>query len=319
MSKVLVIGGAGYIGAHICQSLIDNGYSVRIFDDFSNGLHRRIDGKFTDLIEASVLDRSAIIGAMDGIDAVIHLAAKKAVEESVSNPLRYYEHNVGGTLNILAAMAVKKVKKIVFSSTAAVYAPSEKSAIDESDLLAPLSPYGATKVMAEELIKSVGVAEGFSTISLRYFNVVGSTKVEFADNSKDNLVPKVFAAIKRGESPEIYGSDYPTKDGTCIRDYIHVADLADSHLSALKRVESATVHEVYNVGSGQGYSVKEMIEQISKSMNKELIPRLCPRRAGDIPQLIAAISKIERELGWKPKRSLKEMIDSAWQAEVGNS
>jgi len=295
------------------------GYSVRIFDDFSNGLHRRIDGKFTDLVEASVLDRSALIGAMDGIDSVIHLAAKKAVEESVSNPLKYYEHNVGGTLNILAAMAAKKVRKIVFSSTAAVYAPSEKSAIDETDLLAPLSPYGATKVMAEELIKSVGVAEGFSTISLRYFNVVGSTKVEFADNSKDNLVPKVFAAIKLGESPEIYGSDYPTKDGTCIRDYIHVADLADSHLSALKRVESAIVHEVYNVGSGKGYSVKEMIDQISVSMNKELTPKLCPRRAGDIPQLIASISKIERELGWKPKRSLKEMIDSAWQAEAGNS
>jgi UDP-glucose 4-epimerase len=319
MSKVLVIGGAGYIGAHICQSLVDNGYSVRIFDDFSNGLHRRIDGEFTDLVEASVLDRSALISAMDGIDSVIHLAAKKAVEESVSNPLKYYEHNVGGTLNILAAMAVKKVKKIVFSSTAAVYAPSEKSAIDESDLLAPLSPYGATKVMAEELIKSVGIAEGFSTISLRYFNVVGSTKVEFADNSKDNLVPKVFAAIKRGESPEIYGSDYPTKDGTCIRDYIHVADLADSHLSALKRVESSIVHEVYNVGSGKGYSVKEMIDQISKSMDKELTPKLCPRRAGDIPQLIASISQIERELGWKPKRSLQEMIDSAWQAEAGNS
>lgn len=319
MSRVLVIGGAGYIGAHICQSLIDNGYLVRLFDDFSNGLHRRIDGKFTNLVEASILDRSALVSAMDGIDSVIHLAAKKAVEESVSNPLKYYEHNVGGTLNILAAMAVKKVKKIVFSSTAAVYAPSEKSAIDETDLLAPLSPYGATKVIAEELIKSVGVAEGFSTISLRYFNVVGSTKVEFADNSKDNLVPKVFAAIKRGESPEIYGSDYPTKDGTCIRDYIHVADLADSHLSALKRVESAKVHEVYNVGSGKGYSVKEMIDQISASMNKELTPKLCPRRAGDIPQLIAAISKIERELGWKPKRSLKEMIDSAWQAEVGNS
>ena len=196
MSKVLVIGGAGYIGAHICQSLVDNGYSVRIFDDFSNGLHRRIEGKFTDLVEASVLDRSVLISAMDGIDSVIHLAAKKAVEESVSNPLKYYEHNVGGTLNILAAMAVKKVKKIVFSSTAAVYAPSEKSAIDETDLLAPLSPYGATKVMAEELIKSVGVAEGFSTISLRYFNVVGSTKVEFADNSKDNLVLVEFSKNK---------------------------------------------------------------------------------------------------------------------------
>jgi len=318
MSKVLVIGGAGYIGAHVCQSLVESGYSVRILDDFSNGLRRRIDGKFTDLVEASVLDRQALIGAMDGIDSVIHLAAKKAVEESVSNPLKYYEHNVGGTLNILAAMAVKKVKRMVFSSTAAVYASSEKSAIDETDLLAPLSPYGATKVMAEELIKSIGAAEGFSTISLRYFNVVGSAKVEFADNSKDNLVPKVFAAIKLGESPEIYGNDYPTKDGTCIRDYIHVVDLADSHLSALKRVQSAVVHEVYNVGSGKGYSVKEMIGQISLSMNRELNPKISARRPGDIPRLIASISKIERELGWRPKRTLRQMIDSAWQAEVGN-
>jgi len=318
MSKVLVIGGAGYIGAHVCQSLVESGYSVRILDDFSNGLRRRIDGKFTDLVEASVLDRQALIGAMDGIDSVIHLAAKKAVEESVSNPLKYYEHNVGGTLNILAAMAVKKVKRMVFSSTAAVYASSEKSAIDETDLLAPLSPYGATKVMAEELIKSIGAAEGFSTISLRYFNVVGSAKVEFADNSKDNLVPKVFAAIKLGESPEIYGNDYPTKDGTCIRDYIHVVDLADSHLSALKRVQSAVVHEVYNVGSGKGYSVKEMIGQISLSMNRELNPKISARRPGDIPRLIASISKIERELGWRPKRTLRQMIDSAWQAEIGN-
>lgn len=318
MSKVLVIGGAGYIGAHVCQSLVESGYSVRILDDFSNGLRRRIDGKFTDLVEASVLDRQALIGAMDGIDSVIHLAAKKAVEESVSNPLKYYEHNVGGTLNILAAMAVKKVKRMVFSSTAAVYASSEKSAIDETDLLAPLSPYGATKVMAEELIKSIGAAEGFSTISLRYFNVIGSAKVEFADNSKDNLVPKVFAAIKLGESPEIYGNDYPTKDGTCIRDYIHVVDLADSHLSALKRVQSAVVHEVYNVGSGKGYSVKEMIGQISLSMNRELNPKISARRPGDIPRLIASISKIERELGWRPKRTLRQMIDSAWQAEIGN-
>lgn len=318
MSKVLVIGGAGYIGAHICQSLVESGYSVRILDDFSNGLRRRIDGKFTDLVEASVLDRQALIGAMDGIDSVIHLAAKKAVEESVSNPLKYYEHNVGGTLNILAAMAVKKVKRMVFSSTAAVYASSEKSAIDETDLLAPLSPYGATKVMAEELIKSIGAAEGFSTISLRYFNVIGSAKVEFADNSEDNLVPKVFAAIKLGESPEIYGNDYPTKDGTCIRDYIHVVDLADSHLSALKRVQSAVVHEVYNVGSGKGYSVKEMIGQISLSMNRELNPKISARRPGDIPRLIASISKIERELGWRPKRTLRQMIDSAWQAEIGN-
>ena len=317
MKKILVVGGAGYIGAHICQSLVDNGYSVRIFDDFSNGLHRRIDEKFTDLVEASVLDRSALIGAMDGIDSVIHLAAKKAVEESVSNPLKYYEHNVGGTLNILAAMAVKKVKKIVFSSTAAVYAPSEKSAIDETDLLAPLSPYGATKVMAEELIKSIGSAEGFSTISLRYFNVVGSTKVEFADNSKDNLVPKVFAAIKRGESPEIYGSDYPTKDGTCIRDYIHVSDLADAHVLGLKlllaEAKSQTLQHVFNLGNGTGYSVQQVIEAAKATTGRGLLAHVAPRRPGDPPALVAAASKAQQQLGWQPHYpELSTILDHAW-------
>ena len=319
MAKILVVGGAGYIGAHVAQCLVENGYSVRIFDDFSNGLRRRVDGKFEDVVTGDVLDRKALIDALDGIESVIYLAAKKAVEESVSNPLKYYENNVGGILNLLAAMSVKKVKKLVFSSTAAVYAPNEKSSIEESDPMEPLSPYGATKLISEDLIKNVGIAEGFSTISLRYFNVAGSSQVEFGDNSKDNLVPKVFAAIKRGDEPEIYGDDYPTKDGTCIRDYIHVSDLADSHIAALKKVENELVHEVYNVGSGTGYSVQEMMDQISKTMNKSLNPIHAPRRAGDIPQLIASIAKIERDLGWSPKRTLKEMIDSAWESEVGNS
>jgi UDP-glucose 4-epimerase len=317
MSRVLVVGGAGYIGAHVAQALVDIGYSVRIFDDFSNGLRRRVDGKFDDVVVGDVLNRDALVKSLDGIDSVIHLAAKKAVEESVANPLKYYENNVGGTLNLLAAMTVKNVKKIVFSSTAAVYAPNDKSSIEESDPVEPLSPYGATKLISEELITKVGIAEGISTISLRYFNVVGSSRIEFGDNSKDNLVPKVFAAIKRGEEPEIYGDDYPTRDGTCIRDYIHVEDLADSHIATLKRVESSLVNEVYNVGSGTGYSVQQMMDQISDSMNKNLNPTHAPRRAGDIPQLIASISKIERDLGWKPQRTLKEMIDSAWKSEQG--
>ena len=319
MTKVLVVGGAGYIGAHVAQSLVDSGYSVRIFDDFSNGLRRRVDGKFNDVIVGDVLDREALIGALDGIDSVIYLAAKKSVEESVANPLKYYENNVGGILNLLAAMSGKQVKKLVFSSTAAVYAPNDKSSIAENDPVNPLSPYGATKLISEELIKNVGIAERISSISLRYFNVAGSARIEFGDNSKDNLVPKVFAAIKRGEEPVIYGDDYPTKDGTCIRDYIHVGDLAESHIAALKKVENTLVHEVYNVGSGTGYSVQEMMDQISQTVNKKLNPIHAPRRAGDIPQLIASISKIERDLGWKPHRSLEEMIDSAWESEVGNS
>jgi UDP-glucose 4-epimerase len=315
VKKILVVGGAGYIGAHVAYLLQENGYGVRIYDDFSNGLKSRIDGKFSDVVIGDVLDRQALISACEGIDAVIHLAAKKAVGESVDNPLKYYENNVGGTLNLLAAMSLKGVKRIVFSSTAAVYAPSEKLSITEDDLTEPLSPYGQTKLLSEKLISAVAKAENLSAISLRYFNVVGALRDEFADNSKDNLVPKVFAALKAGKNPEIYGSDYPTKDGSCIRDYIHVSDLAKAHLVALEKVFAANVDEVYNVGSGTGYSVTEMINQIAESIGKAITPTLSPRRPGDTAQLIASIAKIERDLGWKPERSLKEMIDSAWQAE----
>jgi UDP-glucose 4-epimerase len=316
LKKILVVGGAGYIGAHVAYLLQENGYGVRIYDDFSNGLKSRIEGKFSDIVIGDVLDRQALISACEGIDAVIHLAAKKAVGESVDNPLKYYENNVGGTLNLLAAMSLKGVKKLVFSSTAAVYAPSEKLSITESDLTEPLSPYGQTKLLSEKLISAVARAEGLSSISLRYFNVVGALRDEFADNSKDNLVPKVFAALKAGKNPEIYGSDYPTKDGSCIRDYIHISDLAKAHLVALEKVFSTKVDEIYNVGSGSGYSVTEMINQIAESIGKAITPTLSPRRPGDTAQLIASIAKIERDLGWKPERSLKEMIDSAWQAET---
>ena len=313
--KVLVTGGAGYIGAHVSELLQENGYSVRIFDDFSNGLDKRVK-EFEDIFNGDITDREAVLKSMEGMDAVIHLAAKKAVGESVSNPLKYYTNNVGGTMNVLAAMSLKKVNKLVFSSSAAVYSPSEKDAIEESDPTDPLSPYGATKLLSEQLISKVGQAEGFSTISLRYFNVVGSKKVEFGDNSRDNLVPKVFAAFKEGKSPEIYGADYPTKDGTCIRDYIHVQDLAEAHLVALKQLDTK-VDGVYNVGSGTGYSVKEIFDQLEESMAVKLNPVTSARRPGDSPKLIASIKKIEKDLGWRPKATLKEMIDSAWAAEKG--
>ena len=319
MTKVLVTGGAGYIGAHVAAELLNEGYSVRIYDDFSNGLHRRVDGKFRDIVEGDIQDREKLIQAMQGIDAVIHLAAKKSVEESVKNPLKYYENNVGGTLNLLAAMSVKGVKKIVFSSSAAVYSPNDKDAIEENDPTIPLSPYGATKLLSEELISNVGGAEKISNISLRYFNVVGSALPEFGDNSKDNLVPKVFLALKSGKRPEIYGTNYPTKDGTCIRDYIHVHDLAQSHVAALKKTESGFVSSVYNVGSGNGYSVREMMNQISQTLGRDINPEESPARAGDSPKLIASIKKIEKELGWKPSATLKEMIDSSWVAEQANA
>ncbi|MFM7462859.1 MAG: UDP-glucose 4-epimerase GalE, partial [Actinomycetota bacterium] len=265
MAKVLITGGAGYIGAHIAHNLADAGFEIRILDDFSNGLEKRVT-RFKDIHRANILDREAVVNAVNGVDSVIHLAAKKAVGESVDNPLKYYENNVAGTLNLLAAMSINGVKRIVFSSTAAVYAPSEKDAISEDDLTEPLSPYGATKLLSEELIGTVGKAEGWSSISLRYFNVVGSGAPELGDNSKDNLVPKVFQALESGNSPEIYGNDYPTPDGTCIRDYIHVSDLSSSHIAALEAVNKPQIAEIYNVGSGVGYSVREVIDQIEATI-----------------------------------------------------
>jgi UDP-glucose 4-epimerase len=313
MSRVLVIGGAGYIGAHVAHDLISSGYEVRILDDFSNGLESRVAG-IQDIHRADVLDRKAVFAAMKGVDSVIHLAAKKAVGESVENPLKYYDNNVGGILNVLAAMSAEGVKKIVFSSTAAVYAPNDKDSISEDDPTIPLSPYGATKLLSEQIITAVGGAEHFSSISLRYFNVVGAGADELGDNSRDNLVPKVFQAFEEGKSPEIFGVDYPTPDGTCIRDYIHVSDLSKSHLAALTAIENEELHEVYNVGSGSGYSVQEVIRQIEQSIGRSTHAKTVGRRAGDTPKLIAGVEKIRRELGWKPERSLKEMIDSAWQA-----
>jgi UDP-glucose 4-epimerase len=173
--------------------------------------------------------------------------------------------------------------------------------------------------LSEELISSVGGAEKISHISLRYFNVVGSAIPEFGDNSKDNLVPKVFLALKNGNRPEIYGTDYPTPDGTCIRDYIHVQDLAKSHVAALKKTETGYVSAVYNVGSGNGYSVREIMDQISTTLGRDINPQESPARAGDSPKLIASTAKIERELGWKPTATLKEMIDSSWEAEKASA
>jgi len=315
MTKVLVTGGAGYIGANICKELLKHGYQVRVLDNFSNGLKSRLEGMNVEVIQGDILDRSVLISTMKEIDAVIHLAAKKSVEESVKSPIKYYENNFSGTLNIIAAMAANNVKRIVFSSTAVVYKSGGPNSLSESDPKEPLSPYAHSKLPSEEVLTLALSSDQISSVSLRYFNVVGAGGTGLGDNARDNLVPKTFAALKSGKIPEIYGDDYTTRDGTCIRDYIHVVDLAEAHLMALEVLNDRKVAMSLNVGSGTGYTVKEVMEQIKKSSRIDFIPNIRPRRAGDPETLIANIESIKKELGWHPRLGLAEMIESSWLAE----
>ena len=319
MTKVLVTGGAGYIGSNVCKVLLQNGLDVRVFDDFSSGLEYRLKGMDVELIRGDILDRPALIAAMKNVDSVIHLAAKKSVEESVEKPLKYYQNNFSGTLNVLSAMAVNKVQKIVFSSTAVVYSSANQEALREDDPKNPISPYAASKLLSEEVLALALQAEGISSVSLRYFNVVGAGGANLGDNARDNLVPKTFKSLRRGGTPEIYGSDYQTHDGTCIRDYIHVIDLAEAHKLSLDLMANGPVAAIFNVGSGKGYTVKEMMNQMRESTGIDFEVKMMPRRSGDPERLVAEVSKIEKELGWKPISTLKEMIDSSWEAEKANA
>jgi UDP-glucose 4-epimerase len=295
--------------------LLKHGYQLRVLDDFSNGLESRLEGMNIEVIQGDILDRSLVLSTMKGIDAVIHLAAKKSVEESVKSPIKYYENNFSGTLNIIAAMAATKVKRIVFSSTAVVYKSGGPNSLSESDPKEPLSPYAQSKLLSEEVLALALSSDQISSVSLRYFNVAGAGGPGLGDNARDNLVPKTFAALKSGKIPEIYGDDYTTRDGTCIRDYIHVVDLAEAHLMALEILNDRKVAMSLNVGSGTGYTVKEVMEQIAKSSKIEFTPNICTRRAGDPETLIANIESIKKELGWHPRLGLAEMIDSSWLAE----
>ena len=315
MALVAVTGGAGYIGANICKVLTEKGYEVRVIDDFSSGLESRLSGVKLEIARGNILDRAFLEQALQGVHSVIHLAAKKSVEESVQFPMKYYENNIVGSLNLIAAMLSHGIKKIIFSSTAVVYSSTQGRPLSEDDPKEALSPYAHSKLLFEELLAELGEAEEVSSVSLRYFNVVGAGGSFLGDNARDNLVPKVFAALTSGSSPEIYGTDYPTHDGTCIRDYVHVTDLAEAHIRALEFAESRRVSETFNVGSGRGYSVKEVLDQIKKSTGFNFEARESERRSGDPVQLLADISKIARLLDWRPRSTLQEMIDSAWEAD----
>jgi UDP-glucose 4-epimerase len=315
MTTWLLTGGAGYIGAHVIRELQASGRNVVVLDDLSSGVRENVPADVP-LIVASVSDRDAVTSALreHKVDGVIHLAAKKAAGESVHMPLYYYDENVNGMQSLLASMNDAGAKNLVYSSSAAVYGTPESNPISEDFPLNPESPYGETKVVGEWLARSIGIAHGFSWVALRYFNVAGAGSDALGDRSVNNLVPMVFRALSLGERPKVFGDDYPTPDGSCIRDYIHVADLASAHVAAAARCESGGRAESFNVGRGQGASVLEVMSMISEVIGTDINPEIVGRRAGDPPASFAATEKIERELGWKATRDLRDMVASAWSA-----
>jgi UDP-glucose 4-epimerase len=308
----LLTGGAGYIGCHVIRALQASGRGVVVVDDLSTGIRDRVpdDAVF---VEGSVLDQDLLESTMREHDivGVVHLAAKKAVGESVEKPLWYYRENVGGMESLLAAMVSTDVKCLVYSSSAAVYGEAESSPVMEDDSLTPISPYGETKVIGEWLTRDVAAAHGLSWTALRYFNVAGSGSPDLGDPSVANLIPIVLRAVRNGTPPSVYGDDYPTPDGTCLRDYIHVADLAEAHAAAAALVEAQQVGTAINIGTGKGSSVLDVISSIGRALGRDVSYEVAPRRAGDPPSLVASADRAHSELGWRARYSLDDMTSSA--------
>ncbi|MEU0585258.1 UDP-glucose 4-epimerase GalE [Streptomyces sp. NPDC006132] len=312
----LITGGAGYIGAHVARAMTEAGESVVALDDLSAGVPARLPSGVP-LIEGSSLDGDLLkrVFAEAGVTGVVHLAARKQVAESVAQPTRYYRENVGGLVTLLDAVAEAGIERFVFSSSAAVYGDPGVDLITEETPCAPVNPYGETKLAGEWLVRAAGRAHGISTVCLRYFNVAGAAAPELADTGVFNIVPMVFDRLTRDEAPRIFGDDYPTPDGTCIRDYIHVADLAEAHLAAARRLAGGgrTGDLTVNIGRGEGVSVRELITVIGEVTGDRRPPVVEGRRPGDAPRAVASAARAAEELGWTARRGVREMAESAWR------
>jgi UDP-glucose 4-epimerase len=315
MTTWMLTGGAGYIGAHVLRALQASGRDVVVLDDLSTGVAAKVP-EGVPLLRASVGDRVTVGAALRDFDVtgVVHLAAKKAVGESVEQPEFYYRENVDGMLSLLEAMADAGTPGLVYSSSAAVYGnPSEEFVAEDAPLI-PESPYGQTKVIGEWMTRNSAVNRDLSWTALRYFNVAGAASPDLGDTSVFNLIPMVFRALAQGRRPQVFGDDYPTADGSCIRDYIHVADLADAHVAAAAACERPGVGEAYNVGRGRGVSVFEVMAMVSEVVGFDIDAEVGARRAGDPAQLVALADKINNDLGWSARYDLREMVTSAWAA-----
>ena len=327
MAKILVTGGAGFIGCHTCVELLEAGYEVVIVDNFSNSkpeaLNRikKITGKDFAFYEADLLDLAALekIFEENKIDAVIHFAGLKAVGESVQKPVEYYHNNITGTLMLIKAMRKYGCKKIVFSSSATVYGPVNKAPYTEDMPTSATNPYGYTKVMIEQILRDVYVSDNDWSVSLlRYFNPIGAHKSgligEDPNGIPNNLLPYICqVAVGKLEKLGVFGDDYDTPDGTGVRDYIHVVDLAIGHVKAIEHCSDKEGVHIYNLGTGNGYSVLDIVKAFSKACGKEIPYQIDPRRPGDIAECYADPAKAKAELGWEAKRGIDEMCADSWR------
>jgi UDP-glucose 4-epimerase len=313
----LVTGGAGYIGAHTVRRLSAAGHRVVVLDDLSTGIAERLPADIP-LVVGSVADREALTRLLiqHGVTGVAHLAARKSAPESMARPLYYYEENVGGLVALLATMVDTGVHRIVFSSSAAVYGTPTTAVVTEQTPTMPVNPYGQTKLVGEQLLAAAGMAHDMDWIALRYFNAVGADDPQLADHGATNLLPRVFQALANDKPLTVAGDDYPTRDGTGVRDYVHVADLAEAHLAAVERLSGSSgkgrVAAIYNVGTGRGYSVLEVLATVEAIIGRPVPYTVGPRRPGDSPEVVASAVKIRRDLGWAARLDLTDMVRSAW-------
>jgi UDP-glucose 4-epimerase len=311
--KVLVTGGAGYIGSVVASQLVEAGHETVVLDDISKG-HREAVPEGARLVRGDLMDSGFARETLsEGFDGVLHFAALSLVGESVEQPERYYRNNVCGTLNLLEGMREASTGRLVFSSTAAVYGEPEEVPIQETAPTLPTNPYGSSKLAVDRLIGAVCEARGLAGSSLRYFNVAGASGRFGEDHHPEtHLIPLVLKAAAEGSSVKIFGTDYPTRDGTAVRDYIHVEDLGRAHLLALEAVEPGE-HSVYNLGNGAGFSVREVVDAARRVTGQGIDAVEAPRRAGDPPALVASSERIRADLGWKPEKpGLETMISDAW-------
>ena len=309
----LVTGGAGYIGAHVVRALVQDGASVVVLDDLSTGDASRVDPAAA-FVEGSVLDRGLVRKALreHGVTGVVHIAAKKQVGESMADPLLYYRENVEGMVALLDSCQAKGVDEVVFSSSAATYGLPDVELVGEDTPGVPLSPYGESKLVGEWVLRHCERAYGMRAMSLRYFNVAGAVSPELGDTGVFNLIPMVFERLQAAERPRVFGGDYPTPDGTCIRDYVHVADIADAHLAAARALEDGAHGATYNIGRGEGSSVLDVLRVVGEVTGLDTTPDVVDRRPGDPARVVAKVDRIREGLGFTAQHGLRSMVESAW-------